>query len=187
MSSKIKILIEAIIFLALGIVTYFYKDKENIINYISVLGSYASLLGILIAYKQIKSVKEISKITKQSVEDNVAEVNQYLSYSEISKTIQVVSEIENYIQVSRCESALIRMKDLKLALIEISSNFRVVKEESNLPMLKKNITVLGLDINNIYAYITEGVEVDFKVINQNLENIATVLAQLQSELKFRRL
>lgn len=109
-------------------ITYCYRDKLNIITYISIVGSYASLFGIWISYLQIRSVKEIAEITQQSIEQNISEVNQYLSYSDISKTIKIICEIENYILISKLEPALIRMRDLKLALIQISQNGRLIKE-----------------------------------------------------------
>lgn len=187
MNRKTKISIGVIIACVLCITTYSFRDELNIITYISIVGSYASLLGIWLSYEQIKSVKEISKITQQSIEQNISEVNQYLSYSDISKTIKIIYEIENYILISKLEPALIRMRDLKLALIQISQNGRLIKEIEKQKLLKTHITNLGIDIANINEYMMNQHQLDFKVINQNLENATTYLAELESKLKFQKL
>jgi len=187
MDSKTKIGIRVIIVFVLCIITYFFRDKLNIITYISIIGSYASLFGIWISYEQIKSVKDISKITQQSIEKNLSEVNLYLSYSDISKTIKIIYEIENYILISKLEPALIRMRDLKLALIQISQNSRLIKEDDKKKLLTTHITNLGIDIANVYSHIKDQGELDPKVINQNLENATTYLAELESKLKFQKL
>ena len=68
MNNKIKIAIGIIMVFTLCMITYCYRDKLNIITYISIVGSYASLFGIWISYLQIRSVKEIAEITQQSIE-----------------------------------------------------------------------------------------------------------------------
>lgn len=187
MNNKIKIAIGIIMTFTLCMITYCYRDKLNIITYISIVGSYASLFGIWVSYLQIRSVKEISKITQQSIEQNISEVNQYLSYSDISKTIKIICEIENYILISKLEPALIRMRDLKLSLIQISQNGRLIKEIEKQKLLKAHITNLGIDIANINEYIMNQHQLDFKVIHQNLENATTYLAELESKLKYPKL
>jgi hypothetical protein len=79
------------------------------------------------------------------------------------------------------------MRDLKLALIQISQNGRLIKEIEKQKILKNHITNLGIDIANINEYIMNQHQLDFKVIHQNLENATTYLAELESKLKYQKL
>jgi|SRR5690606_9473447 len=114
-------------FLLISGVFYFgLKESErNLINYFSIMGTYSSVYGIIVAYVQILSVKETTENTKQKVEDANKRVMKMLSVSDISKAIKTVHEIQNYLLSNKDESSIIRLKDLKSILIQLKYNSEI--------------------------------------------------------------
>ena len=105
---------------------FFDQKDQNMINGITVLGTYLSLLGIVISYFQIKSVKDINEKTKTAIEISLQRLNQLVVVADLSKAIKIIEEIQQFIQQKNYAIVLIRMKDLKSILIQAKHN-----EEAN--------------------------------------------------------
>lgn len=126
--------------------------QRTIANGFTLFGTYFSLYGLLIAYLQIKSIKETSKETQKAVNESTIRINQVLSISELSKSNKIIQEIQTSLQNDKLELALIRMKDLKSILIQIKYNEDLL-EYTNAQLYNQNITELGGDINNLHDQI----------------------------------
>ncbi len=166
---------------------YFFLDEKDktIINFISLFGTFLSVYGLAFAYFQIMSIHATGLQIKSEIERSMLRINQVLSISELSKAGKIIHEIQTYIINQKYEVSLIRMKDLKSILIQIKYN-EELSEYTSQGIYNQNITDLGSDINNINDLLTGKKKgVNFSKLNQNLENLSTILAEFENKLKYR--
>lgn len=155
-------------------------DKSQIIlNGISVLGVYFTILGIGYTFKQVLLVKE-------EVQSKLGELNEFLSHSDISSKIKQIEEIQNFIINSQPELARLRMADLRSLLMEIKHNKRLI------PYFEKEtisniLTDLSLDIRNINDSILSAKRVNYLTVNKHLDEIVLFLGEISSQLKNKKI
>jgi hypothetical protein len=170
----------------IAMIIFFTLDKKDItiVNFFTIFGTYASLFGLWIAYRQLLSLQAVNTETKNAVDKSLNRINQILSVSELSKANKIIQEIQTSNLNSKYELSLLRMKDLKYILIQIKSNseLNIYTETST---YNKNITDLSIDINNLNDFII-GLKkgVNFSKLNSNLEELSTVLSEFENKLKF---
>ena len=172
--------------LIISVVFFLISDSEQtVVNAFTLFGTFFSLFGLVIAYIQIHSINKTSKYTKFAVEKSLLRINQVLSVSELSKANKVIQEIQYYLIQQKHEIALLRMKDLKSILIQVKYN-NDLTEYANDRVYNRNITDIGSDISNLNDLII-GVkkELNFSRLNQNLENLATILTEFENKLKYK--
>jgi len=182
----------AVITLLLGLIVmigmfFFLKSHERtFLNFLTLIGTYLSVLGLILAYMQIKSIRETAEETNRAVNLSLTRINQVLSVSDLSRFGKVIQEIQTSLMHEKHELALLRMKDLKLILIQVKFNQDLV-EYTFRDIYNQNITDLGNDINNLHDQIT-GMKkgINFSKLNKNLENLATTLSELENQLKYKQ-
>jgi hypothetical protein len=163
---------------------FFDQKDQNMINGITVLGTYLSLLGIVISYFQIKSVKDINEKTKTAIEKSLQRLNQLVVVADLSKAIKIIDEIQQYIVHEYYQIALIRMKDLKSILIQAKHN-----EEANKLIEYEsfciNLNELIVDIKNMHEFTTgyKKTSLNFSKIANHLEDLSTTLTAFEHKLK----
>lgn len=169
-----------------GIIFYFMPVSEKtVVNAFTLFGTFLSLFGLGIAYLQIHSINTTSKQTKTAVEKSLLRINQVLSVSDLSKANKTIQEIQGFIITEKHEIALMRMRDLKSILIQVKYNNDLTEYTDN-GVYNQNITDLGSDINSLHDLILSNKKgVNFSKMNQNLENIATVLTDFENKLKYK--
>jgi len=173
--------------LIMGIVFFSLPNEDQtVINVFTLFGTFFSLFGLAMAYIQIHSINKTSKLTKLAVEKSLLRINQVLSVSELSKANKIIQEIQSYLTNNKHELALLRMKDLKSILIQIKYNDDLT-EYTNNSVYNQNITDMGSDINNLHDSIIGNKKgVNFSRLNQNLESLATILAEFENKLKYKK-
>lgn len=176
--------------LGTGIISLLYynlnPELKNIVNFFTLYGTFASLFGLWLAYLQIKSIKETGEQTNIAVGKSLVRINQVLSVSELSKASKIVQEIQSSILHNKHELALIRMKDLKQILIQVKYNADLT-EFTNNGTYNQHLIDLGINISNTNDFILLNKKgVNFSKVNQNLENLSTVLNEFENKLKFKK-
>lgn len=154
-------------------------ESQTIINGISILGVYFTILGIGYTFKQVISVKE-------EVQNTLGELNEFLSFSDISSKIIQIQEIQNFILHSKPELALIRMKDLRSHLIQIKFNKRL-SPYFEIESISEKIMDLGIDITNINETILNGKRVNYSIVNKHLDETIIYLEEIVSQLKNKKI
>lgn len=147
----------------------------DLVSSISVVGSLASIFSVIIVFS-----------VKYQITNTVSELNQYLSYSEISAAVKLVEEIQNYLQNDKIELALLRMRDLKNILIQLKCNTNL-EDVVNKNNLKMHMVALGTDIENIMSLISSKRNVDLGKVRKNLEAVSEFIAQISGNLKYKKL
>lgn len=160
------------------------QENKNVINFISIFGTFLSFFGIVFSFLQLYNIKEINAQTQAEVNKSINKINDILSISELSKAIKIIQEIQQYLHSDKKELSLLRMKDLKQILIQIQYNGKL--ELANNEEFNQYIVDLSIDINNISDnLLNEKKRVEVSKIISNLEEVSTILSKFENNLKFK--
>lgn len=181
---KKKILVGGAIALGLSVILCLIVTKWEIGNYISVIGSIASLYGIWVAYQQIKSVGEIAEKTQTAVNSKLSELNSHLTFADLSRIHSMGKEIQAYMQSSKYEVALVRLRDFKEELVQLKQNEKLFKEDQ-LSRLNSSVIDLGIDITNLSANYKKKDQISNETIHEHLDDALSLLAEIEGILKYK--
>lgn len=182
---KKKILNGGIIALVVCVLLCVSVSLWEIGDYISTIGSVASLYGIWVAYLQIKSVREIAEGTQTAVNNKLSDLNNHLTMADISRIHTMGKEIQAFLLSSKNEIALIRIRDFKEELVKIKQNENMFDNEQ-LTRLGYSIKDLGIDITNLSANYKKKEELSVDTINEHIEEALTLLAEIEGTLKYKK-
>lgn len=182
---KKMILISCFVALVVCVLLCFFVSRWDIGDYISTIGSVASLCGIWIAYLQIKSVREIAEGTRAAVDNKLSDLNNHLTMADISRMLSIGREIQTFLLSSKLEVALIRMRDFKAELVQIRQNECIFTNEQ-LNRLGISIKDLGIDITNLSANFKKKDQISADAINDHIEDVLTLLAEIEGILKYKK-
>jgi acetolactate synthase small subunit len=104
---------------------------SEIVNLIGVIGSFLSLIGVIIAIWQILKTRRIAQAAKDASERTQKIISRNLLLSDVSTCTKNLEEIKTYVRIERYESSLIRVNDLISALVQIQQRLDAV--EQNIP------------------------------------------------------
>jgi hypothetical protein len=188
MSKKLKntlIIISLFLMIVIvGFIMFFLDDTEKTIpNYITIIGTVLSLIGLLITYVNVFALKSEAIVISEQITRTYNKINQLNSIADISKAIKIVQEIQNFIHYKKIELALLRLRDLKCMLIQFSED-QLLNELTKNKAFEEQIKDLGIDINSIDSYVLQSNrKVNFSDIIKNLEELSTYLTKF--EMKFK--
>jgi hypothetical protein len=173
----------AILLGAIGVfVCIMSAEERTIVNGFTVFGTILSLGGIVIAYLQINSVKEINEKIKEEVDNSILRKDTLLSVSDLQKAIQFVNYINDKINSKKYELAYLRMADL----CEILEGIRYKKNLSqyNIDDYGSRISDLNIDTGHINNFIRNNKNVvDFGKVSKNLTSVSKTLIEIENKLK----
>jgi hypothetical protein len=173
-----------------GLGTLFLYSKlpgwdKTVINLFSLLGTYLSVFGLIVAYLQIRSIKAVAESTNRAVLDTTKKITQLLSVADLAKAIKIVHEVQNYLMQKKLEPALIRLRDLKATLIQMKYNSDL-DSLTNLEDYQSMINDVSIDLGNLHNDITAvKAGIDISKVNSNLERVETTLTIFENKLKYQ--
>ena len=83
--------------------------NSEIINIIGVVGSFLSLIGVIIAIWQINKTKRIAQAAKDASDRTQKIISRNLLLSDVSTCTKNLEEIKTYVRIERYEASLIRV------------------------------------------------------------------------------
>lgn len=202
MTDRYKVLFAVVVSIVFYCIIYYNlpgKDK-TLINVLGIIGFLLSILGIVIAYIQILSVKKISKITQEKVketqdrleerirdiqkrvQENMAAHSNLHMISDLSAKGAMINEIQAYLRNTNIEMCVIRMKDLKVVLISLRSQTRY----SNLVKKADFITAFDnfhINLDNLQKHHFRAGKIDFVKVNKDLEDLSGIFLSVEQNLK----
>lgn len=159
---------------------------------ISIVGSVASLTGIIVAIWHIKSLKSQTTAVSEALSDAREDMSNLTIFAEINKHSQFINEIEQYIRDSKFCEALITYKDLKeklTVLLGYIKNKKGYSEEYR--ELKYLVDSAGGDIKTINSIVINAQStlniLDKESVVDNLERIKTFLDNTAGTLKGKKI
>lgn len=174
--------------LSLCLILHNYNNNEYD-AIISIIGSVASLAGILVAIGQIHSVKSRASDIKTALDDARTQMENLNIFADINKHSQFIDEIEEYIRSGKYEQALITYKGLKDRLNQL---FGYIENRGDLLEIHKQLQGLldsaGNDVKTLHeiALRKSSFMVDNVQLTKNLEEIKTFLERTSGKIKSRR-
>ena len=128
---KTSLIIVSGIMITLFFIWILKSEDRTTINFLSVTGTFASLVGLGVTYVQVKEIKTISESNKEAIIQTKDSINNVLLLSDSVHVSHIINETQGYlIKEETINLALLRMKDLKRYLIHF-------KEFDNLRWFKK--------------------------------------------------
>lgn len=167
------------------IVLLLLPEKSKILlNYISVIGTFASVFGLLIAYLQILSLKSTSKSIGKAVQSSTHRINTIFSIADLAKSKKIIEEVQLMLQNDIYHAGVLRLKDLKELLIQAKYN-EDLQKLTQLQEYKSIIIDTGIDITTLNNYILKVKStINKSKIISNLEQTRTKIIEFENELKY---
>jgi hypothetical protein len=169
-----------------------HKSDGKADSIISIIGTVASLCGIVEALWQIHSLKSRTKAVQDALNNARDEMSNLTIFAELNKHSQFVNEIQNYVRMEQFSEALITYKDLKEKLTVLSGYIRVkVGYEDECEALRILVDTAGGDLKTLNSVVINSVvtlySVDKEDVVNNLEKIKTFLDNTAGKLKGKKI
>lgn len=163
------------------------SEDRTLINYLSLIGTLASLLGLAIAIIQIIALKQISFVTQSAINEAKDKLLLSISINDVAEAAELIGEIENALGLQKYEVANIRIKELKIKLLQFKKDnefLKIVSEERIkviIDFLSIQITSLLLVIHNV----DELAKYEPDSFFEYLQEISTYLSEFKNSIKFK--
>lgn len=159
------------------------RNQRNFLNILSILGTILSVMGILIAYFQILSIKKIAIETSIKVNENIALNNKIIMLSDLSRKAAMVDEIQGYLRDDKIELCILRMKDLKVILNSLRNQDQYASLVSKKDF-KNVFENFNIDLDNFQSFqLNSKYKIDKTMISKNLEALSTLFLSVENKLK----
>lgn len=188
MTYRFKVFVSAFVSGAVFIILFLLlpSNDRNYINVLTILGILLSLLGLVIAYFQLVSVKQIALETKQKVKDSITLNNNILMISDLSRKVAMVSEIQGYLRDGKIELCILRMNDLKIVLISLRNQNQYSTLVSK-ATFRKVFDSFSIDLYNFQRHSVDNSAIDLTVVMKNLNELSTLFLSVEIKLKTPKL
>ena len=168
---------------------YFYSQDNELANVISIIGSVASLAGIIVAIYQVWELKSRTKAVEDALESAKEKMAELTIFSDINIHSQYIKEVQTHIRTSHHGEALITYRELKEKLCKllgyIEGRPELTKQCGD---LKKLVGSAGCDIKNLNRLMMNpNSYADCERMVENLEDIKTLLDKTIGELSREKL
>lgn len=166
------------------------SEDRTTINFLSVTGTFASLVGLAITYVQVKEIKSISESNKTVIDETKESINNVLLLSDSVHVSHIINETQGYLSNEETINlALLRMKDLKRHLIHFKG-FDKFTEKTRKNTLNQMIVDLTNDTRNLFDKLNPQIdtqEINISEINNNLEKILDFVLEVEQITKNKNL
>ena len=181
-----------------------WKDENWIGTVVGILGSAASLAGMILALMQIDQAKlqieetkttsiktkELAEQTNTAVLENKREIQRFLSFSDMGHLIEIIKNTQNDIRNRNYHSAVILMQQIKDSLLRVKNDFsEVLQKHSINPQV--NISDISIDIGSLARDIMKNPDIESTIdrnkIHEHLEDIRTIIITVENSIKQEKL
>lgn len=179
MSFRIKSILFGAVLLLSGIVCFFLRHVfDQYQNTISLIGSICSIIGLMLTFRQVVKLVDISNASKDAIDEYKKDVNRLFSFSEIKVIEQQIDDVEILLSQGHKKDSLYKLKAIKDSMIDICSNDCIEKKEldsisSYLPILEKHIINIQSQEDDVLL----------NVIIRDIESLKTIITKSACQIK----
>jgi len=176
-----------------------WPGKTWIGDMISVIGSFASLGGVILALKQIdqantqiNAVATVTEATQKAVIENRKEIRDFLSFSDIAHLIETMKNTQHHVLTKDYRSAVVMLQEVKDDMLRANNLFAEYLSLQDID-LPQHIKTINIDIDSLVHHITESEDKGRKStlkpneIHRNLETAREIIIKIESSLRKERL
>jgi len=163
------------------------ENDRTLVNVASLVGSIASVFGLAIAIVQILSVKRVSEVIQEAVQETRRKLIAQISSSELAKTERQIDKAEQAIRdrdrpLNRTNALIIdELIGIKSSLIELE-NSQQFQDASISQTVSRYKQYIAVEIDNI---VGRKVKIDWPKLHRNLEEIRDFVQKCRTELKYK--
>jgi hypothetical protein len=175
------------IVMAISILTgYIIHQDESATasDFISGVGSVASIYAIGITLWQLRQVKRVAKAAKNAAQKKSEEIVAFTIFAEIARHQEMCSGIVSCIYGEQYEAAAMKLNDIRKLLIEIREKKWDYADKT---VLNKLISDIGNDSVNLRSRWMSKTELDTKVVLKHINRVSNVLSDISANLKNKKL
>ena len=153
-------------------------------DYISGVGSIASIYAIGITLWQLRQVKRVAQAARDAAQKKSEEIAEFTLFAEVARHQEMCSGIVSCIYGEQYEAAAMKMNDIRKLLIEIRERNL---ERVDKTVLNKHIIELGNDNVNLQNRWMSNAELDTKVVLKHINKVSNTLSDISANLKNKKL
>lgn len=150
-------------------------------DYISGVGSVASLYGIIITLWQVSQVKKVATAASEAVDRKLEEIDSFVAFADVKRHIEICNSINMYLIAKEYEAAAIKIEQLREVLV----NLRQSKEllDTDMKSASSYILNLGTDLQSIRKHLAGTAELDSDVLFTHISDVCNFLEEMSLKIK----
>lgn len=172
-----------VICVLVGVAVYYIGKSNHATNadYISGVGSVASVYAIIIAIWQSRKAKNAAEAAESAANRKSKEIDKFVSFANISRHIEIANSIPPFLAAKQYEAAIIKIDQLKELLVELKENRDLGSDDRKSAQM--NVIKLGSDIFSLRKQLMGYKTLDEDVLIVHISNVNTFLQEISAKLK----
>lgn len=153
-------------------------------DYISGVGSVASIYAIGVTLWQLRQVKRVAQAAKDAAQKKSEEIIEFTMFADVARHQEMCNGIASCIYGEQYEAAAMKMNDIRKLLIEIREKDLAFVDKT---VLNKLISDMGNDSVNLRNRWMSKTELDTKLVLKHINKVSNVLSDISGNLKNKKL
>ena len=150
-------------------------------DYISGVGSVASLYGIIITLWQISQVKKVATAASEAVDRKLEQIDSFMAFADIKRHIEICNSINMYLIAEEYEAAAIKIEQLREVLVNLKQSREL--QDNDFKSASSHILNLGTDLQSIRKYLVRTAKLDSDVLFTHISDVCNFLEEVSSKIK----
>ena len=150
-------------------------------DYISGVGSVASLYGIIITLWQVSRVKKVATAASEAVDRKLEEIDSFMAFADVKRHIEICNSINVYLTLKEYEAAAIKIEQLREMLVNLRQSNELKDDDFN--SASSHLQNLGTDLQSLRKHRSGTVKLNSDVLFTHISDICNFLEEVSSKLK----
>ncbi|MDR1091931.1 MAG: hypothetical protein LBL79_12725 [Prevotella sp.] len=159
------------------------RADRTFLNGIAILGVIASIIGLFLALMQIHGIEKENKNIQEEIKNALSNYNSLLSVSDLGNANKIITEIQSYIESRKYHSAYLKLKELKVIIIDAKNKKELCESEADEDKMINYEIEITQFINKLrnYTDVRNG-NLEMASISDELENISSFIIDLERRI-----
>lgn len=157
--------------------------SSDLVNWISIIGSFLSLIGVIIALVQISKTRRAAEAAKVASIQTQSVISRNLLLSDVSICARNIEEIKYFARNEKYESALIRVTDLVSQLIQLRETLESSNQSHQIEFEERLSQLVFIRVNFEKKLNKNSVKINTVQVNSQLSEISDELNKLIGKVK----
>lgn len=150
-------------------------------DYISGVGSVASLYGIIITLWQVSRVKKVATAASEAVDRKLKEIDSFMAFADVKRHIEICNSINVYLTSKEYEAAAIKIEQLREMLVNLRQSNEL--KDDDFDSASSHLQNLGTDLQSLRKHRSGTVKLNSDVLFTHISDICNFLEEVSSKLK----
>lgn len=165
--------------------TIFRCGESPVSDYISGVGSVASVYAILIAIWESKQARTAAQAAENAAAKKSREIEKFMSFANINRHIEIANSISPLLAAKQYEAVVIKIDQLKELLTELKVNRNLSDDDQTSAL--NYVFKLGTDITSLRKQLAGYNNLEDETIIKHITDVNTFLQEVEAKLKQKEL